>query len=59
MVEYTKNEAMDWAFENIRGQWTTLMTPFTLDDDIDEEGLRQNIRHIRSLGTQGGGWKRR
>jgi 4-hydroxy-tetrahydrodipicolinate synthase len=55
MAEYTKSEALDWARENLRGQWTTLMTPFTPDDDLDEEGLRHNIRHIRSLGTQGGG----
>lgn len=55
MAEYTKGEAMDWARENMRGQWTTLITPFTPDDEVDEPGLRQNIRHIRSLGTHGGG----
>ena len=55
MAEYTKGEAMDWARENLRGQWTTLMTPFTPDDEVDEQGLRGNIRHIRSLGTRGGG----
>lgn len=55
MAEYTKSEALNWARENLRGQWTTLMTPFTPDDEVDEEGLRSNIRHIRSLGTQGGG----
>ena len=55
MAEYTKSEAMDWARENIRGQWTTLMTPFTPEDELDEDGLRRNIRHIRSLGTHGAG----
>lgn len=55
MAEYTKSEAMDWARENLRGQWTTLMTPFTPDDEVDEEGLRSNVRHVRSLGTAGGG----
>ena len=55
MAEYTKDEALDWARENLRGQWTTLMTPFTPDDELDEEGLRGNIRHVRQLGTQGGG----
>ena len=55
MAEYTKGEAMDWARENLRGQWTTLMTIFTPEDEIDEEGLRQNIRHIRQLGTHGAG----
>ena len=55
MAEYTKNEAMDWARENLRGQWSTLMTPFTAGDELDEEGLRQNIAHVRSLGTHGAG----
>ena len=55
MAEYSKSEAMDWARENLRGQWTTIMTPFTPDDELDEDGLRGNVRHIRSLGTQGGG----
>ena len=55
MAEYTKSEAQDWARENLRGQWTTLMTPFTEDDEVDEAGLRRNIRHVRQLGTRGGG----
>ncbi len=55
MAEYSKSEAREWARETLRGQWTTLMTPFTPDDEIDEEGLRRNIRHIRSLGTRGSG----
>jgi 4-hydroxy-tetrahydrodipicolinate synthase len=55
MARYTKSEAREWAWENLRGQWTTLMTPFTPDDEIDEDGLRRNMRHIRSLGTRGGG----
>ena len=41
--------------ENLRGQWTTLTTPFAPDDEFDEEGMRGNIRQIRFLGTQGGG----
>ena len=55
MARYTKGEALDWARENIRGQWTTLMTPFTPDDRLDEDGLRANIRHISGLGTRGMG----
>lgn len=55
MARYSKNEAMDWARANLRGEWTTLMTPFTPDDTLDEEGLRRNIRYIRRLGTTGGG----
>ncbi len=56
MAKYSKSEAQEWAWENLRGQWTTLMTPFTPDDKIDEEGLRENIRYIRKLGTRGGGF---
>ena len=55
MAEYRKPDAQAWAREHLRGQWTTLMTPFTPDDRLDEEGLRSNIRHIRSLGTSGAG----
>ena len=55
MPEYKKSEALDWARENLRGQWTTLITPFTPDDEVDEEGLRSNMRHVRALGTHGGG----
>ncbi len=55
MAGYRKHEAQEWAWEHLRGQWTTLMTPFTPDDEIDERGLRENIRHIRKLGTRGGG----
>ncbi|PKB79144.1 MAG: hypothetical protein BZY88_15050 [SAR202 cluster bacterium Io17-Chloro-G9] len=55
MASYTKSEAQDWAWETLRGQWTTLITPFTADNKLDEEGMRRNIRHIRRLGTRGGG----
>ncbi len=55
MARYGKHEARDWAWENLKGQWTTLVTPFTDDDRVDAQALRQNIRHIRSLGTRGGG----
>jgi len=55
MATYTKEEAQEWAWENLKGQWTTLITPFTPDDQIDEGGLRRNIQHIRKLGTAGAG----
>ena len=55
MARYSKDEALGWARENLRGQWTTLMTPFTPDDELDERGLRSNIRRVRSLGTTGAG----
>lgn len=55
MARYTKSEAREWARENLRGQWSTLLTPFTPDDRVDEDALRHNIRHIRSLGVRGAG----
>ena len=55
MATFAKDEAQDWAWENLKGQWTTLITPFTPDDEIDEDGLRRNVQHIRRLGTAGAG----
>ncbi len=55
MPKYSKSEAKEWAREHLHGEGTTLVTPFTPDDEIDEQGLRKNIQHIRSLGTAGGG----
>tara|TARA_Y100000758_G_C16064086_1_gene425622 strand:- start:668 stop:2734 length:2067 start_codon:yes stop_codon:yes gene_type:complete len=55
MANYQKHEAQDWAAENLRGQWTTLVTPFTVDNKFDDSGMRRNIQHIRKLGTRGGG----
>lgn len=55
MADYRKHEAQEWAWGFLKDQWTTIMTPFTPDNLIDEEGLRRNMRYIRSLGTRGGG----
>lgn len=55
MARYQKHEAQEWAWEALRGQWTTLVTPFTPDQEFDENGMRHNIRHIQSLGTRGAG----
>ena len=55
MADYRKHEAQEWAWGFLKDQWTTIMTPFTPDNRIDEEGLRRNMRYIQSLGTRGGG----
>lgn len=55
MSRYLKSEAQEWSKLNIRGHWTTLVTPFTDDDHLDETGLRRNIRHVQKLGVSGMG----
>ena len=55
MAGYRKDEAQDWAWESLKGQWSTLVTPFNQDKSYDEEGMRRNIRHIHKLGTVGAG----
>ena len=55
MATYRKQEAQEWAWETLKGQWTTLITPFTPDNRFDREGMKRNIRHVRSLGTVGAG----
>ena len=42
-MEYTKSEAKAWAREKLVGQWTTMVTPFTKDDRLDEAGLKRNV----------------
>ncbi len=55
-MEYTKSEAKEWAMRNLNGQWTTMVTPFTNDDELDEKGLAGNVEHVASLGTKGMGF---
>jgi 4-hydroxy-tetrahydrodipicolinate synthase len=55
MAEYTKSEARQWAEQAVTGQWSTLMTPFTNEDQINEEGIRKDIQHVRKLGSTGAG----
>lgn len=55
MAGYRKHEAQEWAWQSLKGQWTTLVTPFTPDNRVDTEGLRSNVRHVQSLGVRGGG----
>ena len=44
-MKYRKSEAKDFAWENMNGLWAAALTPFTTSLDIDEEGIRNNIRH--------------
>ena len=49
MAHYKAHEAQDWAWQTLKGQWSTLITPFTDEGDLDEDGLRRNVRHVRTL----------
>jgi 4-hydroxy-tetrahydrodipicolinate synthase len=55
-VNYRTSDAKAWAREKLVGQWTTMVTPFTSDDRLDEKGLASNIEHVLRLGTKGMGF---
>jgi 4-hydroxy-tetrahydrodipicolinate synthase len=55
-VQYKLSEAKAWAREKLVGQWTTMVTPFTPDDRLDEPGLAHNVEHVLKLGTRGMGF---
>ena len=42
---YSRSQAKAYARANLRGIWGAIPYPFTLDDDLDEQGLRSNIRY--------------
>lgn len=45
-MNYRKSEAKEAARAQFRGLWTAITTPFTADGELDEAGLRRNMRHI-------------
>jgi 4-hydroxy-tetrahydrodipicolinate synthase len=45
-MNYRKSEAKEAAFAQFRGVWAAIATPFTPDDEVDEPGLRRNMRHL-------------
>ena len=53
MADYKKNESKDWAKSYLKGQWSTLVSPFTPDGSLDSNGLTSNINHIVDLGVSG------
>ena len=52
---FRRNEAKEWARENMRGIWAAALTPFTPGSlAIDEAAVRRNFRHwIEDLGIEG------
>ena len=55
-MKYSRSDAKAWAREAMVGQWTTMVTPFTDADEVDEAGLRSNVEHVLGLGTRGLGF---
>jgi 4-hydroxy-tetrahydrodipicolinate synthase len=43
-MEYTKSEAKAYCMQHMKGVWAALTTPFKPDGELDEEGLRTNVR---------------
>ena len=52
---FRRNEAKEWARENMRGIWAAALTPFTPGSlAIDEAAVRRNFRHwIEDLSIDG------
>jgi 4-hydroxy-tetrahydrodipicolinate synthase len=42
---YSRSEAKAYARNNLRGVWGAIPYPFTPGDELDEQGLRRNIRY--------------
>lgn len=45
-MDYTRSEAKQAARESFKGVWTAITTPFTKDLEVDEDGLRHNVRYV-------------
>ncbi len=53
-MEYSKNEAKEYARDNMQGIWAAALNPFDATGAFDEKGLRRNIRHwVDDLEIQG------
>jgi 4-hydroxy-tetrahydrodipicolinate synthase len=48
-MRYRKSEAKEAARAQFRGLWAAITTPFTPDGDLDEAGLRRNMRHFTDV----------
>ncbi len=48
-MQYRKAEAKEAARAQFRGLWAAITTPFTADGDLDEAGLRRNMRHFTDV----------
>lgn len=53
MARYRRNQAKQWARENMHGHWTTTITPFLASGEVDEAGIATHVANILRLGTKG------
>ena len=44
-MKYSKKEAKEYAFQNMKGIWAAALNPFDEELSLDERGLRSNLRH--------------
>ena len=44
-VRYSRSNAKSYARTNLHGVWGAIPYPYTADDELDEQGLRHNIRY--------------
>ncbi|MFK5980510.1 MAG: dihydrodipicolinate synthase family protein [Rhizobiaceae bacterium] len=44
-MKYKKNEAKEYSRETMKGIWAAALNPMRKDFSIDEEGMKNNIRH--------------
>ncbi len=44
-LRYSRSDAKSYARANLRGVWGAIPYPFTPGDELDEQGLRRNIRY--------------
>ena len=42
---YSRSNAKSYARANLQGIWGAIPYPFTADDELDETGLRSNLRY--------------
>ena len=52
-MNYRKSEAKEAAKSQFHGIWTAITTPFTPDFELDEAGLRSNMKRVADLKIEG------
>ena len=53
-MKYKKNEAKEYAKENMIGVWAANLTPFDENLKLDEKAYRENLDHWIKLLKLGG-----